>query len=39
MILKVIFIYWPLLSIVIATLLCRLIHNAKLAAKAQEQRH
>lgn len=31
MLLKAIFIYWPLLSIMIVVALCRLVHNAKLA--------
>jgi hypothetical protein len=31
MLLKAIFIYWPLLSIMIVAVLCRLVHNAKLA--------
>ncbi|WP_212627214.1 hypothetical protein [Pseudomonas sp. PP3] len=37
--LKALFIYWPLLSIATAAVLCRLIHNAKLADRAlQAQR-
>jgi hypothetical protein len=37
--LKTLFIYWPLLSIATAAVLCRLIHKAKLADRAlQAQR-
>jgi hypothetical protein len=37
--LKALFIYWPLLSIATAAVLCRLIHKAKLADRAlQAQR-
>jgi hypothetical protein len=32
--LKVIFIYWPLLSVIIAAALSRLVHNAKVADRA-----
>jgi hypothetical protein len=38
MLLKAIFIYWPLLSIMIVAVLCRLVHNAKLADWAVEKR-
>ena len=38
MLLKAIFIYWPLLSIVLVTVLCRLVHNAKIADRALENR-
>jgi hypothetical protein len=31
MLLKVLFIYWPLLAIAVATILCTLIHRAKAA--------
>lgn len=36
--LKTIFIYWPLLAIVIVTVLCRLIHNAKIAERMLEKK-
>ncbi|MDR6917308.1 nitrate reductase NapE component [Pseudomonas sp. 3296] len=36
MFLKVIFIYWPLLSVIIAAALGRLVHNAKIADRALE---
>lgn len=37
MLLKAIFLYWPLLSIMIVAVLCRLVHNAKLADQAVEK--
>ncbi|WP_152974892.1 hypothetical protein [Pseudomonas sp. RIT-PI-q] len=37
MLLKGIFLYWPLLSIMIVAVLCRLVHNAKLADRAVEK--
>ncbi|VVP93866.1 hypothetical protein PS918_03510 [Pseudomonas fluorescens] len=36
MTLKDLFIYWPLLSIAIVAVLCRLVHNAKAAVRALE---
>ncbi|MFJ3371526.1 hypothetical protein [Pseudomonas sp. NPDC086251] len=36
MLLKAIFLYWPLLSIMIVVVLCRLVHNAELANRAVE---
>lgn len=34
MLLKTVIIYWPLLSIVMTAGLCRLVHNAKVADRA-----
>ena len=34
--LKALFIYWPLLSIATAAVLCRLIHKAKLADREMQ---
>lgn len=34
--LKALLIYWPLLSIAIVAVLCRLVHNAKVAVRALE---
>ncbi|WP_419710225.1 hypothetical protein [Pseudomonas sp. NFX224] len=36
MALKTLLIYWPLLSIAIVVVLCRLVHNAKVALAALE---
>jgi hypothetical protein len=36
MALKTLFIYWPLLSIATAAVLCRLIHKAKRADRAMQ---
>ena len=36
MLLKAIFLYWPLLLVMIVVVLCRLVHNAELANRAVE---
>ena len=36
MALKTLLIYWPLLSIAIVVVLCRIVHNAKVALAALE---
>jgi hypothetical protein len=37
MLLKAIFIYWPLLSVITSAVLCRQIHNAKVDDRALEK--